>query len=162
MAFEVFSEKFVDQEDAADISLIVAAPDFRGLSFEVPLVGREFVGAVEWPREFRAEIGPVTVTLQGVFKRNGGTAGALVLLPSFDFLEGIRVRQTAPDYIEGRVTHREELRHTGHFFYAYGSEPQRAVLDQCTVVCPSTGESRSGRNVCIECKCKRGTVKICC
>lgn len=33
---------------------------------------------------------------------------------------------------------------------------------QCTVFCPASGESRTGRNVCIECRGPRGTVKICC
>lgn len=33
---------------------------------------------------------------------------------------------------------------------------------QCTVTCKTTGESRSGRNVCIECPSGIGVIRICC
>lgn len=33
---------------------------------------------------------------------------------------------------------------------------------QCTVTCETTGESRSGRNVCVECPAGAGVIKICC
>lgn len=37
-----------------------------------------------------------------------------------------------------------------------------APAAQCTVRCPATGDSRTGRNVCIECGTSRGMIKICC
>jgi hypothetical protein len=37
-----------------------------------------------------------------------------------------------------------------------------AVPDQCTVQCLSSGERRTGRNVCIDCQTPYGIFKICC
>lgn len=64
---------------------------------------------------------------------------------SFGGAHGISVVQTHPNFVLANINH------TGSVLQA-----------ECTVECPGTGEKRSGHNVCIECRCSRGTVKICC
>jgi hypothetical protein len=70
-------------------------------------------------------------------------------------VSGLHIVQTSPTYIIGNVQHREEKKYPPMFI---PPDPE----GQCTVACPRTGESRSGRNVCIECRASRGTIKICC
>jgi hypothetical protein len=87
-------------------------------------------------------------TLRAEFRNEerGSAEASVLVYPSL--IRGLHVVQLDTDYIVANIQHRERA---GHF-----------ENDQCTVVCPRTGESRSGRNVCIECTTKRGTIKICC
>jgi hypothetical protein len=59
--------------------------------------------------------------------------------------EGVKVQQLNDAFVRADIIHRKGV-----------------VEEQCTVRCPKTGESRTGRNACIECVSDAGTVKICC
>jgi len=59
--------------------------------------------------------------------------------------KGLQVQQISERYVFGKVLHGEE-----------------SLEEQCTVRCPISGESRTGRNVCIECSSGHATVKVCC
>ncbi len=59
--------------------------------------------------------------------------------------KSLEVQQQSDTYVQANILH------------------SRADLEeQCTVRCPQTGESRTGRNACIECSTAAGTVRICC
>jgi hypothetical protein len=106
---------------------------------------------LDWPGN-----GSMSVTVLAKFRNETqDDAQATIQFNSAD-VSGLHLVQTSPDYIIGNVQHSD--RETVW-------RPQISHSDspgQCTVACPRTGESRSGRNVCIECRTKRGTVKICC
>jgi len=65
--------------------------------------------------------------------------------------EGIEITESGPKRVEARILHSENAPN----FSAL-------ALEFCTVTCLVTGESRSGRNVCIDCVSNFLVVKICC
>ena len=56
----------------------------------------------------------------------------------------------------------EVLQQSNTFVQANLLHARSEFEGQCTVRCPRTGESRSGRGVCIECSIGAGTIRICC
>jgi hypothetical protein len=119
-----------------------------GSPFEIPVLAAGVVD-LEIPEELSFQDAPLFVGLRAIFRNIPQTvAEAAVRLPLGGFLRGIRITQSKQDYVEALLDHHEQFRGT--------------LIDQCTVFCPGTGESRSGRNVCIECKGSRGIVRICC
>jgi hypothetical protein len=119
-----------------------------GSPFEIPVRAPGHF-AVEIPDELNFQSIPLFLGLRAAFRNLPQVvAEAAVRLPLGGFLSGMRIRQTDENYVEAQLDHQERFR--------------ASILDQCTVFCPGTGESRSGRNVCIECKGTRGTVRICC
>lgn len=66
-------------------------------------------------------------------------------------VKSLSISQPSPDLVLANFEHRALTQ----------AEPANAP-GQCTVTCSKTNESRSGRNVCIECSGSKGTVKICC
>jgi hypothetical protein len=146
--FDLITESLVSAENFAAAS-IKLRPEDGGGAWEVPLFEWPLKGQIEIPEALHYENRPILLILRAFFRRGRqNTAEAAVRLPAGGFLKGLRVIQSKPDFLEGHLDHHG----------VYGG----MRLDQCTVVCPRTGESRSGRNVCIECRCTRGTVKICC
>lgn len=119
-----------------------------GSPFEIPVIapGAAFV---EIPDELNFQDKPLLVGLRAIFQHVPQTvAEAVVRLPFGGLVRGIRINHPEPNYVVAQLDHNEHFR--------------GAVIDQCTVFCPGTGESRTGRNVCIECKGSRGVVRICC
>jgi hypothetical protein len=148
MRFELVTETLVLAEECAALS-IKLQPEAGGGAWEVPVFNWPFKGTVEVPEGLDFENQRLSLSLRAFFRKGSqNTAEAALRLPAGGFLRGLRIAQKSPDFIEGYVDHHREYR--------------GLVLDQCTVYCPRTGESRAGRNVCIECQCSRGTVKICC
>jgi hypothetical protein len=105
--------------------------------------------------EFPETAEPVTLRLRAEFRnldRDKAEATAKII-PTL--VAGLHVSQLNPGYIVANILHRFTPERRAHVLRANVAD------DQCTVACHD-GESRSGRNVCIECTTGHGTIKICC
>jgi hypothetical protein len=82
------------------------------------------------------------------------------LLIQIHFRSSGEIIQTAAD-IQGAEG--LDVRQQGrHFVLAQVRHGAQSSQEQCTVTCLTTGESRSGKGQCIECKLTKGAVKLCC
>jgi len=85
---------------------------------------------------------PVNLRLMVFFHKSQEWVGVEARIPR---AKGFQVQQLSEEHVFGQVLHEEG-----------------PLEEQCTVTCPKSGESRTGKNVCIECSSGRGTVKVCC
>lgn len=121
-----------NRQEAIDIS-------FLGLPFpvkSVPAKDLPFKGAIEVPS------GPWWLVLEIHFRASGEIVHTAAFI---DGAHGLDIEQQGPDFVLAQI------RHSAH-----------SSQEQCTVTCLTTGESRSGRGQCVECRLKRGVVKLCC
>jgi hypothetical protein len=148
MNFNLGFETSLAAEFVAGLSVTMRSEMSRS-TVEIP-VRATGLFVVEIPNDINFQSIPFIVGLRATFFNLPQLAAeAAVRLPLGEFPNGMRIRQSDPNYVEAVLDHHQE------WF-------RSSIMDQCTVFCPGTGESRSGRNVCIECKGTRGTVRICC
>ena len=148
MSFEISLKSTVSEKDSAPLNLSLTSSS--GVSvFDVPISAKLPTMTLETPELRETSSALSTLTLRGTFQARGAseTVEASVQIPE-GLLVGIDIVQISSERISARIRH-----------LTYGGG---VSLDQCTVKCPKTGESRSGRNVCIECECAHGTIEICC
>ena len=160
MDFNVYAQQNVVRPERAGLGLSLSTDAGRNL-FSVSLSGRSHSSVIELPEMFLSTNAVATLTLKATFgeaqrvatmggafrKRRSHNVEASVRIP-INLLLSINIVQNRANYVQASVDHKE-----------------RSVMnapDQCVVTCPKTGKSLTGRNVCIECECSRGTVKICC
>jgi hypothetical protein len=134
MKFTVsFSTSVVDSRDLADVT-VKGLPGSFELKLQQPAsVSQEFEVPADKSIEFWV----------GVYFRRA-ERHVEVEAEATNAL-GLALHQTSSERVLADITH-----------------PPITMGGQCTVSCPTTGEHRSGTNVCIECGTPRGTVRICC
>jgi hypothetical protein len=147
MNFNLSFETGLPRESMAALTVTLRTEEGKS-PFEIPVLAPG-VADLELPDELKYQNTPLFVGLRAMFRNIPQIAAeAVVRLPSGGFLRGMRISQPDQNYVAAQLDHNEQFKGT--------------LIDQCTVFCPATGESRSGRNVCIECKGSRGIVRVCC
>jgi len=138
MRFELsFGTTLSSPGDFVEVAVFGLAPDHIELIYPDKQADRRMAQTLEV-----ADAVPLELRVEAKFRRSGEAASV-----------GATVRQATGLHIQ-QVNHSLVLADIRHGVVE--------TADQCTVRCIATGQSRTGRNVCIECGTPRGIIKICC